>query len=86
MINEGVDVDGILDVIRFRFTVSPIIYKQQIGRMLTAGGNNIPLILDVVNDVEGQCSIDSMGQEMLIVVFRLRAEGKEGLIVRENFR
>ena len=86
MLNEGVHVEGISGVILFRPTVSPIIYKQQIGRALTAGGNIIPLILDVVNNVEGLYSIDSIGQEMLDAAFRLRSEGLEGLIVREKFR
>ncbi|MGN1367924.1 MAG: Helicase associated domain protein, partial [Aristaeellaceae bacterium] len=72
--------------IPFRPTVSPIIYKQQIGRALTAGGSNVPLILDVVNNVEGLYSIDSIGQEMLEAAFRLRSEGQEGLIVREGFQ
>ena len=86
MLNEGVHVEGISGVILFRPTVSPIIYKQQIGRALTAGGSNVPLILDVVNNVEGLYSIDSIGQEMLDAAFRLRSEGQEGLIVRERFR
>ena len=38
MLNEGVHVEGISGVILFRPTISPIIYKQQIGRALTAGG------------------------------------------------
>ena len=86
MLNEGVHVEGISGVILFRPTVSPIIYKQQIGRALTAGGSSIPLVLDVVNNVEGLYSIDSIGQEMLDAAFRLRSEGQEGLIVRERFR
>lgn len=47
MLNEGVHVDGISGVILFRPTISPIIYKQQIGRALTAGDSKTPLILDV---------------------------------------
>ena len=86
MLNEGVHVEGISGMILFRPTVSPIIYKQQIGRALTAGGSNVPLILDVVNNVEELYSIDSIGQEMLDAAFRLRSEGQEGLIVREKFR
>ena len=54
MLNEGVHVEGISGVILFRPTISPIIYKQQIGRALTAGDNTTPLILDVVNNFEGQ--------------------------------
>lgn len=84
MLNEGIHVAGISGVILFRPTVSPIIYKQQIGRALTAGGT-APLILDVVNNVESLYSIDSIGQEMLDAAFRLRAEGLDDLIVRERF-
>ena len=36
MLNEGVHVEDISGVILFRPTVSPIIYKQQIGRALSA--------------------------------------------------
>lgn len=86
MLNEGVHMEGISGVILFRPTVSPIIYKQQIGRALTAGRQGIPLILDVVNNVEGLYSISSIGQEMLDAAFRLRASGQEELILREKFR
>ena len=55
MLNEGVHVEGISGVILFRPTISPIIYKQQIGRALTAGDTAAPLILDVVNNFEGLC-------------------------------
>ena len=57
MLNEGVHVEGISGVILFRPTISPIIYKQQIGRALTAGDTAAPLILDVVNNFEGLTSI-----------------------------
>lgn len=53
MLNEGVHVEGISGVILFRPTISPIIYKQQIGRALTAGDSATPLILDVVNNFQG---------------------------------
>lgn len=86
MLNEGIHVDGISGVILFRPTVSPIIYKQQIGRALTAGGQHTPLILDVVNNVEGLYSISSIQQEMLDAAFRLRSEGLDHLIVTERFR
>ena len=39
MLNEGIHVDDVSGVILFRPTVSPIIYKQQIGRALSAAGN-----------------------------------------------
>lgn len=85
MLNEGIHVKGLSGVILFRPTTSPIIYKQQIGRALTAGNNRIPLILDVVNNVESLYSISSIQQEMFTAASRLREQGLEELIIREKF-
>ena len=73
MLNEGVHVEGISGVILFRPTISPIIYKQQIGRALTAGDSTTPLILDVVNNFEGLSSISGLQNEMQEAVHRLYA-------------
>lgn len=85
MLNEGVHVEGISGVILFRPTISPIIYKQQIGRALTAGENSTPLILDVVNNFEGLCSIAGLQGEMQEAVHRLYANGEGDRIVTERF-
>ena len=85
MLNEGVHVEGISGVILFRPTISPIIYKQQIGRALTAGDNSAPLILDVVNNFEGLCSIAGLQSEMQEAVHRLYANGEGDKIVTEWF-
>ena len=85
MLNEGVHVEGISGVILFRPTISPIIYKQQIGRALTAGENSTPLILDVVNNFEGLCSIAGLQGEMQEAVYRLNANGESDKIVTERF-
>ena len=76
MLNEGVHVRGVSGVILFRQTVSPIIYKQQIGRVLTAGMQKTPLILDVVNNFDGLSSYGSIRTEMNDAVQRLRREGR----------
>lgn len=85
MLNEGVHVEGISGVILFRPTISPIIYKQQIGRALTAEDNSAPLILDVVNNFEGLCSIAGLQGEMQEAVHRLNANGEGDKIVTERF-
>ena len=85
MLNEGVHVEGISGVILFRPTVSPIIYKQQIGRALTAGTKTTPLILDVVNNFEGLSSISGLQKEMSAAVQRLYANGEGEKIVTERF-
>ena len=85
MLNEGIHAEGISGVILFRPTVSPIIYKQQIGRALNAGKTNEPLIIDVVNNVEGLYSIDTLTREMEDAIQRFRAENRSELIVHERF-
>ena len=85
MLNEGVHVEGISGVILFRPTISPIIYKQQIGRALTARDNTTPLILDVVNNFEGLTSISGLQSEMQEAVHRLYANGEGDKIVTERF-
>ncbi|MDO4174044.1 MAG: Helicase associated domain protein [Eubacteriales bacterium] len=85
MLNEGIHVKGISGVILFRPTVSPMIYKQQVGRALTAGVDQRPLIIDVVNNVENLCSIDSLQEEMAAAALWLRANGRGDEIVTETF-
>ena len=84
MLNEGVHVEGISGVILFRPTLSPIVYKQQVGRALTVGHHMVPLILDVVNNVDGLRSVESLEEEMEQAVAQLRAEGMSQFIVQEK--
>lgn len=85
MLNEGVHVDNISGVVLFRPTVSPIIYKQQIGRALSAGKNNIPIIFDIVNNIENLCSIDSIQEEMKVAISYYRSLGLSDYIVNDHF-
>lgn len=85
MLNEGVHVKDISGVILFRPTISPIVYKQQIGRALTAGESKTPLILDVVNNFDGLCSIAQLQNEMGAAVQRLYANGEGARVVTDSF-
>lgn len=58
MLNEGIHVDDVDGVILLRPTVSPIIYLQQIGRALSAGNKNQPVIFDLVNNFDSLCTIN----------------------------
>ena len=51
-LNEGIHIDGIDGVIMLRQTESPIVYMQQLGRALSVGNKETPLILDLVNNIE----------------------------------
>ena len=83
-LNEGIHVDDISGVILLRPTVSPIIYKQQIGRALSAGKSKEPVIFDIVMNIENLYSIDSVREEMRVAMtYYRRFDGGE--IVNENF-
>lgn len=64
MLNEGVHVEGLSGVILLRPTASPIIYKQQIGRALSAGDGGEPVIFDVVLNIRGLCSVGALEEEV----------------------
>lgn len=52
MINEGIHADSIDGVIFMRPTVSPNVYLQQMGRALSSGKADRPLVLDMVNNLD----------------------------------
>lgn len=64
MLNEGIHVEGVSGVILLRPTVSPIIYKQQIGRALSAGAGMCSVIFDIVQNIENLYSIGVLEDEV----------------------
>ena len=82
MLNEGIHVEGVDGVILLRPTVSPIIYLQQIGRALSAGSTEQPVIFDLVNNFDSLYCIDCLKNEMR-EAFLLYPETYEK---RERFR
>jgi len=85
MLNEGIHVDGVSGVILFRPTVSPIIYKQQIGRALSATKTKAPVIFDIVNNIENLYSIGTIEEEITLAVSYYREHGLEKQIVNDAF-
>ena len=85
MFNEGVHVDGLDGVILFRPTISPIIYKQQIGRALSASRNGTPVIFDIVNNFDNLYSISSIQAEMRQIISFYRNNHREDEIVADSF-
>ena len=85
-LNEGIHVDDVDGVILFRPTVSPIVYKQQIGRALSANRKKIPVIFDVVNNIENLYSIDSVKEEMQVAITYYRYSDEPNKIVTESFQ
>ncbi|MBR5090271.1 MAG: Helicase associated domain protein [Ruminiclostridium sp.] len=85
-LNEGIHIDNISGVILLRPTVSPIVYKQQIGRALTAAGSSVPLIFDIVNNVENLYSIGAIQEEVQYAVQFYEATGRSDLIENDTFK
>lgn len=85
MLNEGIHVDRIDGVILFRPTTSPIIYKQQIGRALSAGKGKQPVILDIVNNFESLYTISSIQEEIELAVSYYMEKGEGEKIVNTRF-
>lgn len=86
MLNEGIHVDDLDGVILFRPTESPIIYKQQIGRALSASGKNTPVIFDLVNNVDHLYAISALRAEMEEVISYYRNHHRENDIVHSDFQ
>ena len=86
MLNEGIHIEGISGVIMFRPTVSPIIYKQQIGRALCAGTEKSTVILDIVDNISGLYSIGAIEEEMKEAVDYYNYRGESSYIVNDKFR
>lgn len=86
MLNEGVHVEDVNGVILLRPTVSPIIYKQQIGRALSASKATNAVIFDVVMNIENLYSIGTVQSEMQVIINYYREHGMEDRIVNERFK
>ena len=84
-LNEGVHVENISGVILMRPTVSPTVFKQQIGRALSASKNTVPVIFDIVNNIENLYSIDSVKEEIHAAITYYRYTGDNSLVVNETF-
>lgn len=86
MLNEGIHVEDISGVVLLRPTVSPIIYKQQIGRALSVNKNKNAVIFDVVLNIENLYSVGEINEEMESAASYYRALGENSLIVNERFK
>jgi len=86
MLNEGVHVEDVDGVILLRPTVSPIIYKQQIGRALSAGKKRDAVIFDIVLNIENLYSIGTIEEEMQIAASYYHFMGRKEEIVHEHFK
>ena len=85
-LNEGIHVDGVSGVILLRPTASPIVYKQQIGRALSASRRENAVIFDIVMNIESLYSIGVLEEEMAQAATYYRSRGEARAIVNERFK
>lgn len=85
-LNEGIHVENVSGVILLRPTVSPIIYKQQIGRALSIGRRGNAVVFDVVLNIENLYSIGAVEEEMQIAMTYYRSLGEDDAIINEHFQ
>ena len=85
MLNEGIHVDDVSGVILFRPTVSPIVYKQQIGRAMSASKRKNAIIFDVVNNISNLYSIGSIQEEISEAIEYFRMNDDSESIVNDTF-
>lgn len=85
MLNEGIHVDDLSGVILFHPTVSPIIYKQQIGHALSAVKDRTSVIFDLVNNVNNLYSISVVRRETEEIIRFFRNENRDEPIVQDGF-
>ena len=86
MLNEGVHVEDVDGVVLLRPTISPIIYKQQIGRALSAGKKKNAVIFDIVLNIENLYSIGAIEEEMQTAIAYYRSLEMDYEIVHEQFQ
>ena len=84
--NEGIHLEGISGVVLLRPTVSPVVYKQQIGRALSASKKTDPVIFDLVNNIQHLYVIDSVREEMEEAVNYFQRSGRENQVTWKDFR
>ncbi|MBO5239335.1 MAG: Helicase associated domain protein [Lachnospiraceae bacterium] len=83
MLNEGIHVDDVDGVILLRPTISPIIYKQQIGRALASDAKGSPLIFDMVNNFDSLYNIRDLQHEFTALRKKLAVQGE--YVVYDDF-
>lgn len=85
-LNEGIHLEDISGVILLRPTVSPIVFKQQIGRALSASKKKDAVIFDIVLNINSLCSIGAVEEEMQSALAYYRSLGETDAVVRAYFQ
>ena len=86
MLNEGIHVDDVSGVIQLRPTISPTVYKQQIGRTMSVSQQDDVVVFDVVMNIANLQSVGAIQDEMNRAMDYYRFHGERERIITEHFR
>lgn len=84
-LNEGVHVKGIDVIVMVRPTKSPTVYYQQLGRVLSSGGNDTPLVFDLCNNFNSITGVREIKSRLAETYREVRARGDRPPFVPDDF-
>lgn len=76
-LNEAVHVKGVDAIVMVRPTKSPTVFYQQLGRVLSSGGNRTPLVFDFCNNFGSIVVAESIPKRMEETFKRLTGESEQ---------
>lgn len=85
-LNEAVHVKGIDAIVMVRPTKSPIIFHQQLGRVLSSGGGSTPLVFDLCNNFGSLGGITGMQERMEKTYESLTDKDKKPSYTPDDFK
>lgn len=76
-LNEAVHVKGVDAIVMVRPTKSPTVFYQQLGRVLSSGGNRTPLVFDFCNNFGSIVAAERIPKRMEETFKRLTGESEQ---------
>lgn len=76
-LNEAVHVKGVDTIVMVRPTKSPTVFYQQLGRVLSSGGNRTPLVFDFCNNFGSIVVAERIPKRMEETFKRLTGESEQ---------
>jgi len=85
-LNEAVHVKGVDAIVMVRPTASPVIFHQQLGRVLSSGGNRTPIVFDLCNNFGTIGGIKKTQERMVDAYESIASRGERPPYEPKDFR
>lgn len=85
-LNEAVHIDDLDAIVMVRPTQSPVVYTQQLGRVLSTGRNRTPLVFDLCNNFGALGGVTGLQERMESAYEKLRTAGEEIPYTPKDFK